>query len=1085
MIAKARLALLLCGLLALGAAAPASASAAPQPAWRLTLEPYPTHFVPGAKGRYLLMATNVGSAGAAGPTQIEGTLPAGLTLVSAKANSKACSLAGQTFSCEITAATPPGLAILAEVKLEVGSLPDPSTLTAEAEVSGGGASAQTSATTTISSTPPIFGFTAISAPALEEEGGAASLAGSHPYGQTVEVDLPSVDAGGQINAAGHLRDITVDLPRGVLADPAATPVLCTEAELISEGQPGCPEASQVGTITIKTSAEFLLPEFAPLYNMVPTPGSPAIFGFDLLGIFAHVTGELRSDGDYGLSGRVDDILALGGSPVYGSVVEFWGDPSSAAHDRMRGRCNFSVGTEACPTEARQTAFLTMPGDCPGKPLLFGARADSWEEPGNFKEAAYESADLEGGPVSVSGCNQLQFAPTISSQPTTALADSPSGLDFDLHQPQDFDKDRRSSAALRDATVTLPAGMSVNASQADGLGACTLAQIGLSTEVGARPAHFSKDPAGCPDAAKLGTLEVTSPLLAQHDAQHKVVSDPETGEPVPEPLHGSVYLAEPFANPFGSLLAIYLVVEDEKTGIVAKLAGKVIPDPSSGQLSTVVEENPELPLQDVRLHLFGGARSSLITPPTCATHTTTSQLTPWSAPEGVSAFPADSFATSASPDGGSCPGSEAQAANSPSFEAGTIAPQAAAYSPFVLKLARQDGSQRLAGVEATLSPGLSGKLAGIGQCSEAQLAQAASREAPNQGILEKQSPSCPESSRVGAVDVAAGAGPTPLHVGGVAYLAGPYKGAPLSLAIVTPAIADPFDLGAVVVRTALHVDPATAQIQAVSDPIPQILEGIPLDVRSIALKMDRPQFTLNPTSCDPMQITGSALSASGQSAALANPFQVGGCSSLPFKPKLSLRLKGGTKRASHPKLIATLKAKAGEANIAKAQVKLPTSAFLEQAHIRTVCTRVQFAADACPPGSIYGSATATTPLLSDPLSGNVYLRSSNHKLPDLVVALKGPPSLPIEIDLDGKTDSVKGALRNTFEALPDAPVSSFRLQLFGGKRGLVVNSRNLCAHAYKAEVSLEGQNGKTYDTEPAVGTDCGKGRKKGKGHSHGR
>ena len=396
----------------------------------------------------------------------------------------------------------------------------------------------------------------------------------------------------------------------------------------------------------------------------------------------------------------------------------------------------------------------------------------------------------------------------------------------------------------------------------------------------------------------------------------------------------------------------------------------------------------------------------------------------------------------------------------------------------MKLSRQDGSQRIAGIDTLLPPGLSGKLAGIGQCSEAQIAQARARERPNMGILEKQSPSCPASSEVGEVDVAAGAGPSPFHTQGHAYLAGPYKGAPLSLLAIVPAVAGPFDLGAVVSSVALRVDPDTAQIHAVSDPLPQILDGIPLDVRSIAITMGRPQFTLNPTSCDPMQVTGSATSALGQSAALSDPFQVGGCSQLPFKPRLSLALKGGTRRASHPKLIAGLKAKPGEANVAVAQVKLPPSAFLDQAHIRTVCTRVQFAVNACPKGSIYGSASATTPLLSDPLSGNVYLRSSNHKLPDLVVALKGPASLPIEIDLDGKTDSVKGALRNTFEAVPDAPVSSFHLELFGGKRGLVINSRNLCAHTYKAEVNLTGQNGKVFDTEPAVGTDC-KGHKRHK------
>jgi hypothetical protein len=397
----------------------------------------------------------------------------------------------------------------------------------------------------------------------------------------------------------------------------------------------------------------------------------------------------------------------------------------------------------------------------------------------------------------------------------------------------------------------------------------------------------------------------------------------------------------------------------------------------------------------------------------------------------------------------------------------------------LKLARQDGTQQLTGLQATLPEGLLGKLAGIPYCSEAQIAQAQNRSQPNQGALEQQSPSCPAASELGTVSVGAGAGPTPFYASGHAYLAGPYKGAPLSMAIVTPAVAGPFDLGVVVVRAALNIDPVTTQIHAVSDPFPSILHGIPLDLRSVSLKLDRPQFTLNPTSCDPSQLSATLATLPGQSANLASPFQVGGCSSLKYKPSLTLRLKGGTKRADHPKLIATFRAKPGEANTAAAQVKLPPSAFLDQAHIRTVCTRVQFAANACPKGSIYGTATAKTPLLDQTLTGNVYLRSSNHKLPDLVAALKGPDSLPVSVELSGRTDSVKGALRNTFEAVPDVPVTSFRLELLGGRRGLIVNSRDICAHRYRATVKLDAQSGKTYDTSPLVRNDCGKKGKPGK------
>jgi len=1094
-------------LLALAATAlallwPAAASASPTaPAWTLSAFPAPNNVAPGDKGVYVLLAINVGGADTTSdPTHLQLTLPpavVALGIASQDSDKRAtegpaCTVEPELLDCETTQPVGPGRRLEVRLSFEAPGASPGQALEAHGAVAGGGApqAATSTATATVSAEPLPFGFTLpLAAPAVGADGAPAALAGSHPYQQQVDFGFP-VRSGPHLvlDTAGHPREIRVELPRGQVFDPAATPLLCTEAQLLSEHE--CPQASQLGLIDFTTTVIGSDVTFEqPLFNMVPPPGHAAELAFDAAATPTpvHILGGVRTEADFGLEAITPDVLSFANTTVFDIHTQLWGDPSGHEHDEVRGLCGAGFGT-SCPEEAGKTALLSAPGDCSGSPLGFEVAADTWEQPGVFHTSSYESADLEGNPVSISGCNGIEYEPTISSQPTTNLADSPSGLDFDLRQPQQAPHleplSGRATAELRDARVTLPAGMVANPSQADGLEACTEEQIGYLSEK--EGVHFSKQPQSCPDAAKLGTLEVSSPLLAQYEGTAagegtKLVKDPETGAPIPRPLQGSVYLAKPFENPFGSLLAIYLAVEDPTSGIVAKLAGRVEPDHNTGRLTAVFTENPELPLEDVALHLFGGARGSLITPLTCGTHTTASTLTPWSAPEGLDAHPTDSFQTSAEPGGGTCPQSDGAAANKPAFQAGTLAPQAGAYSPFVLKLSREDGSQRIAGIDTLLPPGLSGKLAGIAQCSDAQIAAAKAREKPNEGIFEKNNPSCPSSSEVGSVDVSAGAGPTPFHTQGHAYLSGPYKGAPLSLAVIVPAVAGPFDLGAVVSRVALYVNPDTAQIHAVSDPLPQILDGIPLDVRSIALTMGRPEFTLNPTSCDPMQVTGSATSALGQSAALSNPFQVGGCSSLPFKPKLSLKLKGGTKRTGHPKLIANLKAKAGEANVAQAQVKLPPSAFLDQAHIRTVCTRVQFAANACPQGSIYGTATAVTPLLSDPLSGNVYLRSSSHKLPDLVVALKGPASLPIEIDLDGKTDAVKGALRNTFEAVPDAPVSSFRLELFGGKKGLVVNSRNLCAHPYKAEVNLTGQNGKVFDTEPAVGTDCkGKGRKRHRG-----
>ena len=1069
-------------LTALTAAAPA-ATAAPAPAWSLGLTASPAAFGPETTSRFFAVATNVGAGPTTGASVVELELPAALEPVAASAinstpgsgpGSCLVDVPGRLVTCTIADSVGSGNLVKVGVDVSVPAEGSASTLTA-VHVSGGGAAQEVTATAVppIHSAPLPFGFLppGLAAPLNGEDGSPSITAGSHPYQQTVSFSFPTAKVDKtQLSNSGHPRDILAELPAGLIGNPAASPDLCTEAEL--EGGK-CPASSQVGLFDLTTvigGPETSAVATSPLYNMVPPAGAPAEFGTNAVstGIFIHFIANVRSDGDYGVEVSSRDNLAFGTQPLFAIQTQVWGDPSAASHRFTRGKC--LEGVAECPVADQRTALWTLPASCSGEQLATSVRANSWEQPAVFAESEYRSADLAGNPVTVTDCGTLQFEPGIEAKPTTNLADSPSGLDFTLHQPQDTDKDHRSPSQLKDAVVTLPQGMTVNPSQADGLGACSEDEIGFLQQ--AEGVHFSKDPATCPDASKLGTVEITTPLVVQRDQEHEVELDPETEEPLLEPLRGSVYLAKPLDNPFDSLLAVYLTVEDQQLGIVAKLAGRVEPDPQTGQLTTVFLENPQLPLEDVRLHLFGGARGSLITPPTCGTHTTNTALTPWSAPDTLVMHPSASFQISQAPGGGSCPGGESELPNSPDLSAGTLSPQAGAFSPFVLKISREDGSQRLTGIDTTLPPGLIGKLAGITACSEAQIAQAQARGGLEEGKLERDSPSCPGASQVGTVVVGAGAGPTPFYTQGTAYLAGPYKGAPLSLAVIVPAIAGPFDLGTVVTRVALQVEPETAQIHAVSDPLPTILDGIPLDVRSVALKMDRPQFTLNPTSCDPMAIAALATSALGGQAQLSQRFQVGGCSSLPFKPKLSLRLKGSVKRSSNPRLIASLTARPGEANVARAQVKLPHAVFLDQAHIRTVCTRVQFAADACPPGSVYGKASATTPLLDQPLAGSVYLRSSNHKLPDLVAKLEGPASQPIEIDLVGKTDAVKAALRNTFEAVPDAPVTKFRLELFGGKRGLVEMSDGFCA-ARRATVKLDGQNGKAYDTRPKVGAKCPK------------
>jgi len=1082
-------------LLSLPALLPAAAGATPAAAWKLSASSQPTNFIAGSSGtpKYLLVATNVGATATSGEITITDTLPAGISAVKPEALSKdpatapfTCTTVAQTVSCKSAGPVHPGYPVWASIPVSV-TAPDGSVLNDEAEISGGGAllPAKASTQTKVSAETPRFDFFAgeegFRAPIIEEEGKAATQAGSHPYEGIVELNFPTVAPGGFFTSAGHLRDATIDFPPGLLADPAATPTRCTEAELVSEDNPGCPDSSQIGTVTVNTFVLDLQPEPSPLFNMVPPPGAPAAFGFNALGvgIFPHVIASIRTESDYGATGSAKDILARGLNPILNVSTELWGDPAAKAHDFARGDCLFEAESNACEVDPQPDSFLTMPTDCPEEPTSYSALADSWEEPFpefEEREARYESADLQGNPVEVKGCEELKYEPTIAVKPTTNLIDSPSGLDVDLHQPQDSRLGSLSTAELKDAAVKLPAGLAVNASQANGLGVCDSTQIGTLTPVGQSPASFSAKPATCPDSSKVGTVEVTSPLLAQYNAQNEVQRDPE-GKVIPEPLHGSVFIAKPFDNPFDSLLAIYLTVEDPKTGIFAKLAGKVEPDPLTGQLTTRFEENPELPLEDAKVHLFTGPKAPLQTPPSCSSATTTTELIPWSAPQTPTAAPSDSFAPTAAPGGGPCPTSADQAPNKPAFVAGTLEPKAGAFSPLVVKLAREDGSQRMARLQTTFPPGLTAKLAGVGQCSDAQIAAAGARSKPNEGALELASPSCPANSEVGVLDVGAGAGPTPFHIAGHLYLAGPYEGAPLSFVAITPAVAGPFDLGVVEVRIAAHLDPETGQARAVSDPFPQILQGIPVDVRSVAVKISRPKFTLNPTSCEPLSFTGSLTSALGQSAPLSDPFQVGGCASLPYKPKLTARLFGPIHRGGHPRFRSVFTARAGDANSGRIVFALPSSEFIDQAHFRTICTRVQFAADQCPAGSVYGHVKATSPLVDYPVEGPIYLRSSSHKLPDVVAVLKGPPSQPIEVDLDGRVDSVNGGIRTTFETVPDLPVSKAIVTLQGAKKGLFQNSTNICKGKHFATAKLTAQNGKVITLNPKVVADCPKATKK--------
>jgi hypothetical protein len=1072
-------------LVAAGAVPAIAAAATPAQGWDIHTIALPTHFsaadntkcLEGVSGSqhpacdaYQITLANAGSKPTSGAITLTDTLPAGLKarridLFAGSGGSNPnlgpedCTLA--TVSCHFTGPRAPdqGLEMVVFLTVEPGA---PEDLLNTAKVVGGGApEASTEIHNQLSSTPPPFGPLGLANLIAGLDGALETQAGAHPYELTTRIDLNNSLRITPIGTFGPTsiedpRDISVDLPLGFLGTALATPT-CTFAQLSSHiegGVGGCPRDTIVGHIQTDPPNDDAAS--GPIYNMTPEHGVAAEFGFVDLIAGSHVlyASVVPTPAGYVLRTTGPELPQI---PLTDIVTKFFGDPA------LR-----NGGAEEGDPEI---PFFTNPSDCSGQPLITSVHIDSWQHPGTY--------NLDGSPnlndpnwvtttsesEHVTGCNKLAglFKPTLIATPETNRADSPTGLDVDLKVPQVQTVGTLSTPPLKKAVVTLPEGMTVNPSSANGLAGCSLAQVGISAA--GEPTAAAPT---CPDAAKIGSVELETPDL-------------------PGILHGQIYVARQTENPFGTLLAIYIVVNDPTTGVVIKLPGEVRADPLSGQLTTVVDQSPQFPFSELRTHFFGGQKAALRTPAVCGKYTVTSNLTPWSAPEsGPPATPSSPFKITQAPGEGECPESAAAEPHKPSFSAGTLTPTAGLYSPFVLHLRREDGSQELKGLNVTLPEGLIGKLAGLQECSDAQLAAARSREHEGGGVEEQASPSCPASSEVGTVTVGAGAGLTPYYAQGKAYLAGPYKGAPLSLAIITPAVAGPYDLGAVLVRVALKVNPETAQISAVSDPLPTILDGIPLDLRSIALNMSRNQFTLNPTSCEKKSITGEALSVLGQVAPLSNPFQVGGCKALGFKPKLSLSLKGGTKRHTFPalKAVLTYPKKGAYANIAKAQVTLPHSSFLEQGHIKTVCTRPQLASQTCPAASIYGKATAITPLLDKPVSGPVYLGVGfGHELPDLVAELDGQ----IRVLLDGKVDTGKeDGLRNTFSVVPDAPVTKFTLEMFGGKKSLIVNSENLCSpHAkVKAVADFTAQNGKVYDTTPTVANSCkGKHKRHGKGHKH--
>ncbi len=1049
----ARVAALTAGLAGLTLFAAAPAFALPQsPQWTVTSVSMPTNFAPNDQSGddlYKVTVINTGGGASDGSTvTVTDALPPGLSLDPAGASGEELlhheplSCAGLT--CTYSGTVVPDDTLTLTFPVDVSASPSPScevpaTATScvanVVSVSGGGApDASMRTPTAISSAPAEFGL----APGGETTALSTNQAGAHAD-VTVFEAFDTTTAKGDV--AGDPKDATYDLPPGFAGDVVDTPV-CPVALFSRED---CQIGTQVGITTLAVNlGGTTLVAHRPVYNLIPDSGKISKIGF--YADTFHIQGDVSlRPGDYGLRTAFRNLYSGGGSAQLDSATfTIWGVPADPVHDPLRW--NPASGEFGASSDAALAPYFTNPTSCTGEPLQADLSVDSWQRP-----AQTESVQMPIG--ALVGCDRLGIEPSLSAQPTTAAASSPSGLDVDLKIPQTYeDPDGLATSNLKTLAFSLPEGMTLNPSAAAGLGACTATEYAAET---LQPAPGE----GCPEESKLGSVRIQSASVS--------------GEAT-----GSLFIAKPYENPFDSLLALYLVARIPDRGIVIKIAGRVHSDARTGRLLTTFENNPQLPFSDLDLSFRQGQTSPFVTPDACGSFTTQAEVTPWSDPSMVE-HPSASFQITRGANGAPCPAAGPPPFH-PSVSSGTLSNQAGQFSPYYQEMTRADGEAEITHFAAHLPPGLVAKLAGVPFCSDAAIEAAKTRS----GAEEEEHPSCPESSEIGHTEVGVGVGNILTWVPGKVYLAGPYRGSGVSFVAITAAKVGPFDLGTVVVRAVGHIDPETglATIESSgTDAIPHIIDGIPLRVRDIQVRIDRPDFILNPTSCDPFstlfEMTGAGTESEGGElqATVADPFQVTNCAILPFTPRLALQISGGAGRGAYPALSVTLTASPGEANIARAETLLPRSEFVENAHLHSVCTRVQFAASACPAESIYGYARAETPLLSEPVEGPVYLRSSNHQLPDIVVALQ---NREVGVYLDGHVDSVNRHIRATFEALPDAPLSNFTLSLGGGAKGLFVNSTNLCKSTNRAVVRLTAQNGKTMVSSPQfVPSSCAKHRRK--------
>jgi hypothetical protein len=1071
----------------------ARAAAAPTPIWQINAGFAPTNLPPGGEGQVVVVATNLGDEEVDGaspnaPVTVSDKLPSGLeiTAISGIAGPQglrgllsgvAVECSSASVSCEYAGPLPPYEFLEMTITVKVlGAVSGKN----EASATGGGAKGTSAAqSVTVSSEPTRFGVEDYELLPTNEDGSLDTQAGSHPFQMTDTLELTKIQREGRPAPAALTKDLQFQLPPGLVANVTAVPQ-CTAAEFDERGitaTNGCPADTAVGVETPTA----IIPEnelgvsgpltwSVPLFNLTPSVGEPARFGFDEAGARVTLDTSVRTGGDYGVTVSVNNITQAGG--FMRAQTTFWGVPGDPRHDQSRGwECiddgifgprglGFEGVLSECTPQAQlhPASYLTLPTSC-ASPFETSLEGESWAAPNKPSELSTPiSYRLPDG---LDGCNRLPFGSEISVAPDGEAASTPTGLSVDVHVPQEatLNPEGLAGADVKDITVALPEGVMLNPAGANGLEACSEAQIGFTGVEAAsgRDSFTSGLPEPfCPDASKVGTVKIKTPLL-------------------PNLVEGAVYLATQNANPFGSLVAIYIVAEDPVSGFLVKLPGEVTLNGETGQLVTTIKNSPELPFEDAELHFFGGERAPLATPAHCGTYTTDASFTPWSGNKPVSS--SASFNITSGPHGGQCPG--VSLPFSPSLTAGTTSIQAGGFSPFTTTFSREDGEQNLQGIQLHLPPGLSGLLTGVKLCGDA----------------EAGAGTCGPGSLIGETTVSVGLGGVPYSVtGGKVYITGPYNGkgacvvgtpecAPFGLSIVVLAQAGPYNLGQVVVRGKIEVNPATAALTVTTNSeaegygIPHILDGIPLQIKHVNFTTTRPEFTFNPTNCSPMAITGNLSSTEKATSAVSVPFQATNCATLKFAPKITASTSGKTSKADGASFTVKLAypntPQGTEANIAKVKVDLPKQLPSRLTTLQKACVAAVFEANPanCPAASIVGHAKAITPLVPVPLEGPAYFVShGGEAFPSLIIALQG---YGVRLDLVGTTFISKaGVTSSTFKAVPDAPVGSFEITLPEGKFSALAANGNLCKSKLAMPTAFVGQNGvEIHTSTPISVTDC--------------